>query len=158
MMRRLDGALLDRGWQPIANGLAAWWSPYDAAGFLAAGFLVSHTAYEMRAAVTGATSLWWAFISIVGTLPVTGFLMLASQRAARHSDSGRQTMNPERSVCFPIRIVLLACLMVGLTLDGMVAQLPDLFDLATLLLLSGFYFVACEHHPPLKLNAVTAAG
>jgi hypothetical protein len=157
-MRRLDSALLDRGWQPIANCLAAWWSPYDIAGFLSAGFLVTQTWYEMRAVALGQSPRFWAFLSSAGACILSICLMRASQRAARHSDSGRQAINPERSRNFVIRAVLLMELASGLLLDGLAGQRPDLFDLATILLLSGHYLVACEHHPPLKLNAVTAAG
>jgi hypothetical protein len=154
-VRRLDTLLVERGYQPIATSLAAWWSPYDIGAFLGAGFLVVHSAEEMKSVAAG-KSLFLSFISEAGSLFLTWMLVAASQRAARHADSGRQTINPERTRYLSFRVFLFLQMTVLLLTDLIGLLPPDLFDLATLLLMTGHYFVACEHHPPLQLNPFKA--
>jgi hypothetical protein len=149
-MRRLDNLIIDGLFQPFSNLCARWWSPYDAATFMGIGYPAScviSLLLDFRY-----PGLLVAAFTLVASVIVAVGIVMRSHRVRERSESGRNTMNAERSAygaCFWRGAFLFNAAFftaVPLAVLGFLLWV----SLGLWFVAAANYFLACEHHPPLQ--------
>jgi hypothetical protein len=149
-VRRFDNLVIDGLFQPLSNLCARWWSPYDAASFLATGYPIMFLVnLAFHFSLIGASVTVFTF---VGAACVAGSVVIRANRLRKLSERGRNTMNPERidfGSCL-CRNLFLGNAVFFTCVDAIVHTTNEWITLGLWVLACAGYFLACEHHPPLK--------
>ena len=136
-MRRLDDFLIDRVFQPVADWLSPWVSPYALGAFLLTGgclAIICMSAYLH----------WWASLTIAML-----WMPFALRRAYRQEHAPPSNLMPlTRLVDMPIRLFLLFLQLFCLPLV-MFADTPIMINQGGWwLVVIADYFFACRKNPP----------